>query len=180
MTQLQAMQSLSLQSLGARGGSPVNQSLNQPNGRQQSVAPRSGQARPSGESVFSLKADQTQRSQLEVGLISGATTGGLVGLASVPLIPYPIVNGAAALGTGLVGGIAGVIAAQKAENVYEAVFYGAAIGAAITIGVGLLKTDPGIALGGGLVVGGISGAIGGLTGSLVRYDSPDSEKKPSN
>lgn len=178
MTQLQAMQSLPLQSLGARGGAPVNQplnqALNQPNGRQQSVAPRSDQDRPA--EAASLKADQVPRSLMQVGLISGATTGGLIGLASIPLIPHVIVNGGAALGTGLIGGIAGAIAADSADTPLEAALYGAGVGAAMAIGIALLATDPGIAIGGGLVVGGISGAIGGVTANLARYKSVESEK----
>ncbi len=176
MTQLQAMQSLPLQSLGARGGVAVNQPPNQANRRQQSVATRSGQARPTAESASSLKADQIPRSLMQVGLISGATTGGIIGLASIPLIPHVIVNGGAALGTGLIGGIAGAVAADSADNVFEAALYGAGVGAAMTVGIALFATDPGIAIGGGLVVGGISGAIGGVTANMARYKSVESEK----
>ncbi len=117
--------------------------------------------------ILNAPLDSHKSSLLRIGLISGATSGGILGAASLPLMPHVIVNAGLAAGTGIVGGLAGAIAGNYAETTGEALGYGAGFGLVSGLAIGLLTTDVKGAIAGAAILGALSGAIGGYTSTHI-------------
>jgi hypothetical protein len=121
---------------------------------------------------FNGPLDSHKSSTLRVGLLSGATTGGLMGLGSIPLIPHFTVHvGVGIVGT-VIGGVAGAVAANTADTRLQAIGYGSAVGLVAGAALGLtmgggLSADS-FLLGTTVAAGVLSGAIGGFASTTLK------------